>query len=94
MGRSEATQTEYSIGAASLRKGVKDCEGRPLATGKASQRTVGMNARQLAECKAGDIGLERISAEENQCACQNNSLANFPANSRAISRESSESLFA
>jgi hypothetical protein len=44
-------------------------------------------AERLAECKAGDIGLERISTEENQCVCQNNSLANFPANSRADSRE-------
>jgi hypothetical protein len=41
-----------------------------------------LTARRLAELKAGDIGLERISKEENECACQNNSLANFPANFR------------
>jgi hypothetical protein len=42
MGRSEATQTEYSIGAASLKKEVKGREKQSLATGKADRRTVGM----------------------------------------------------
>jgi hypothetical protein len=45
---------------------------------------------RLAEDKAGDIGLERISTEEDQCGCPNKSRAN----SLAISRESPASLFA
>src|SRR6202021_3059939 len=44
MGRSEATQPEYSIGPASLKKEVRGWEGRPLATRKADQRAVGVNA--------------------------------------------------
>lgn len=55
-------------------------------------------AERLAQCKAGDIGLERTSVEENECACypnsRVNSLANFPGNSHANSRESPVSLFA
>src|SRR5580698_1492785 len=52
MGRSEATQPEYSIGAASLKKEVRSWEGRPLATGKADQRAVAMNA--------SDANLEKL----------------------------------
>jgi hypothetical protein len=47
-------------------------------------------AERLAECRAGDIGLERISVEENECSFLNNSRAD----SRANSRESPVSLFA
>jgi hypothetical protein len=45
---------------------------------------------RLAECKAGGLGLERISIEENKCGCPNNPRAN----SRANARESPVSLFA
>src|ERR1700677_850409 len=51
-GRSEATQTEYSIGPASLKKEVRGWEGQPLAAGDADQRAVGMNA--------SDANLEKL----------------------------------
>jgi hypothetical protein len=51
-------------------------------------------AKRLAECKAGDLGLERISFEEIECSFLNNPRANSRANSRANARESLVSLFA